>query len=226
MSLASRPPQESLVAGLVARGALWRGISGAGLPATPTGIAALDTRLPGGGWPAGALSELLIPAHGIGELGLALPLLARLTQNREQAAFVAPPHIPYAPALAQAGVLASRLLVIDAKTDDEALWAAEQLLRTPAFGAVLGWLPRINEVAQRRLQLAAESSGKVGLIVRPLRAAAQSSLSALRLKLVREHGALQVEILKARGGRAGARFRLDETPPPMSALPPRREAAA
>jgi hypothetical protein len=226
MSFASRPPQESLVAGLVARGALWRGTSGAGLPAQATGITALDTRLPGGGWPAGALSELLIQAHGIGELGLALPLLARLTKARQQVTFVAPPHIPYAPALAQAGVLANRVLVIEPKTDDEALWAAEQLLRTPAFGAVLGWLPRLNEAAQRRLQLAAESSGSVGLIIRPLRAATQSSLSALRLKLVREHGQLQIEILKARGGRAGARFAFDEIPAAAPALPAWREAAA
>src|SRR5690242_13595836 len=125
-------PASSMLDRLAASGAVWRGTSGAGLKTEASGIVALDTRLPGGGWPAGALSELLIPAHGIGELSLVLPTLARLTQAGRHAAFVAPPHLPYPPALAQAGVVLERSLVVEPKTADETLWAIEQLLRTSA----------------------------------------------------------------------------------------------
>ena len=50
----------------------------------PTGHAGLDAALPIGGWPEGALSEILIPADGVGELRLLWPALARLTQAGER----------------------------------------------------------------------------------------------------------------------------------------------
>jgi cell division inhibitor SulA len=204
--------RSALLERLTASGAIWRGTSGAGLRAEPSGIAALDTRLPGGGWPAGALSELLIPAHGIGELSLALPLLARLTQAGRHAAFVAPPHIPYAPALARAGVALERTLVVEPKTADETIWATEQLLRTAAYGAVLAWTGALREADQRRLQLAAETGNGLALLYRPIRAAVAASVAALRLRLSRDEDRLAIEILKVRGGRPGARFYTDETP--------------
>ena len=65
-----------------------------------SGFAALDAVLPGSGWPAGCLTELLCREAGIGELRLLVPLLQRLTQQRRFVILLAPPHIPYAPALA------------------------------------------------------------------------------------------------------------------------------
>ena len=74
---------------------VWRGHSLAGaVPGVPTGFAALDAWLPGGGWPAGALTELLVSAKGIGELGLLLPALARLTCAGKRVVWLAPPHLP------------------------------------------------------------------------------------------------------------------------------------
>src|SRR5690606_26270509 len=70
----------------------------------PTGHAALDALLPQGGWPRRALTELLLPADGIGELSLLLPTLARCTRAGERVAVIAPPYLPYAPAWQVAGV--------------------------------------------------------------------------------------------------------------------------
>jgi hypothetical protein len=204
-------PNPALLDQLAASGAVWRGTSGSGLRVEASGIAALDARLPGGGWPAGALSELLIPAHGIGEVSLALPAVARLTQAGRHAAFVAPPHIPYAPALAQAGVVLERTLIVEPKTADETVWTIEQLLRTSAYGAVLAWAAGLGDADQRRLQLAAETGNALAFLYRPQRAAASSSVAALRLKLARENRRLDIEILKARGGRPGARFYTEES---------------
>src|SRR5260221_7110499 len=96
-------------AALLDRPGIWRGdsLSRAGTPAIPCGFPGLDAELPGGGWPAGALTEIL-PAHeGIGELRLLGPALAGLSQLGLRLAWIAPPHLPYAPALAAAGIAIS-----------------------------------------------------------------------------------------------------------------------
>ncbi len=209
---------------LQARGAIWRGTSGAQQRAEATGIAALDARLPGGGWPSGALSELLVAAQGIGELSLALPLAARMTQAGRLVAFVAPPQLPYGPALAQAGLVLTRTLIVEPRNKDEAVWAAEQLLRSPACGAVLVWAATLREADSRRLQLAAESADTVALVYRPAAAARATSVAALRLALISREKRLEIEVLKARGGRPGARFFIDELP--AAAAAPSRSGAA
>ncbi|MDP3082599.1 MAG: hypothetical protein Q8N44_02745, partial [Rubrivivax sp.] len=58
--------------------ALWRAHQVGRQPTAtrPTGFAALDAELPGGGWPAGMLSELLLPHPGVGEIRLLAPALA------------------------------------------------------------------------------------------------------------------------------------------------------
>src|SRR3546814_9128697 len=82
-----------------------------------------------------------------------MPLLARLTHAKRPLALIAPPHLPYAPALRQHGVALSKLTVVDTANDHDALWASEELLRARA-GAVLLWHETIDTIAQRRLQLA------------------------------------------------------------------------
>ena len=127
---------------LLAARTLWHAGRGAALPADgePTGHAALDALLPQGGWPRRALTELLLPADGVGELSPLLPTLARLTGEGGIVALVAPPYIPYAPAWQAAGVDLALLEVVEADPR-QALWAQEQCLRSGACGAVLGWPP-------------------------------------------------------------------------------------
>src|SRR3974390_3376207 len=66
-----------------------------------SGFDELDRRLPRGGWPLGALIELLSITEGIGELSLFLPALCRLAHDGRYIAWIAPPYIPSAPALTQ-----------------------------------------------------------------------------------------------------------------------------
>lgn len=200
-------PSRILPEHLLQRRDLWVGTRPAAIAAEPTGHAALDRLLPGNGWPRGALSELIVPRPGVGELGLIVPLLARMTQAGRRVALVAPPHIPYAPALRAAGVDLAQCWVVDANQAADIIWALEQLLRCPAVGAVAGWLAMADERVQRRLQLAAEhngdAGGAVGLLLRPLAARQQPSVAALRLALQADAHGTQVEILKSRGGRVG-----------------------
>ena len=72
----------------------------------------LDAELPGGGWPATALIEILPQHEGIGELRILGHTLARLSNEGRSLAWIAPPHLPYAPALQAAGIDLARLLFL------------------------------------------------------------------------------------------------------------------
>ncbi|BBL71780.1 translesion DNA synthesis-associated protein ImuA [Methylogaea oryzae] len=190
---------------------LWRGNACAetAQPSVPSGYAVLDEQLPGGGWPTGALTEILLEHPGVGELRLLLPALARLSSEDRWLAWVAPPYIPYPPALAAAGLKMERLLWLRPDNHTDALWALEQALRSGACSAVLGWPATLDGKALRRLQLAAEEGRAVSLLFRPLRTAANASTAALRLALEPADGRLKIRILKRRGGNVSAPLLLD-----------------
>lgn len=183
--------------------ALWRG-GDAGAPETvPTGFRALDTRLPGGGWPLSTLIELLVPAAGVGEIRLLLPALRRLTAADTEprwVAWLAPPHLPYAPAIADAGLDPARMLVVRPRAGADRLWAMEQALRSGACAAVLGWAGEARDPMLRRLKLAAEEGGTPAFLLRPSAHRDEASPAALRLALTARDYGLDVEILKSRGG--------------------------
>lgn len=181
---------------------VWRGNARAQAAgdALPTGFAALDEVLPGGGWPRGALTELLIQRQGIGELRLLTPALARLSEADGWLAWVAPPYVPYAAALAAAGIDLKRVLVAKPASADDAWWTAEQALRSGACSALLAWLRAADERRMRRLQLAAETGHTWGVLFRHARAAEERSPAALRLLLEPVEAGLAVHVLKRRGG--------------------------
>jgi len=191
------------LADILQRQAVWRGGTVPAASAAPTGYPGLDAELPGGGWPAGGLVEALCHAEGIGELQIALPALAALTAAGHRVAWLAPPYLPYAPALRAAGVCLARLTVIRAPGRRDALWAAEQALRARSFHALLLWLPRASYPELRRLAVAAQPGPGFVLAFRPLETACESSPAVLRVALEaaapEAAGQLAVHILKRRG---------------------------
>ncbi len=181
-------------------GRVWKGRPAA--PAAsihPTGHAALDAVLPSGGWPASALSEILMAKDGVGELQLVLPTLARLSAAGERIVLVAPPYTPYPHAWQNAGVDLRLLSVVQAQERD-ALWAVEQCLRSGSCGAVLCWPRKADDRALRRLQVAAETGQTLAFAWRSLSEAINPSPAALRLAV--EARPAQVRVLKCRGGLA------------------------
>src|SRR3712207_5868020 len=77
-----------------------------------SGFPSLDRELPGGGWPTGALPEILLDRKGSGGVALLAPALAQVAGNGRWQAWIAPPHLPYGPALMQMGIDPARLIVI------------------------------------------------------------------------------------------------------------------
>jgi protein ImuA len=183
---------------------LWRGRELAQAQSRSTGFADLDALLPGAGWPLGALIEIAPACDGLGELSLTLPALKSWGQEGRNVALVQPPYIPYAPALARYGLVLESLLWIAADRDDDARWAAEQLLREGA-AAVLLWSPVQEDRALRRLQLAAEAGKACAFLYRSPSMLSHASPAAVRLALfpASEGEGVQADLVKVRGGRAG-----------------------
>jgi cell division inhibitor SulA/protein ImuA len=171
-----------------------------------TGRDALDARLPGGGWPTASLIEVLLDESGLGEVQLFLPALAqsqRVEGETPWLVWIAPPHEPFAPALSQHGIDLDRLLVVRPVSATEALWAAEQALGSGVCAAVLLWLKGSDDRWLRRLKLAAQAGGALGILFRPERHRFESSPAALRLLLTRGHEHPRLDIIKVQGGRPG-----------------------
>lgn len=191
---------------------VWRGRRAAwgNVDTIATGFTDLDAQLPGGGWPRGALTEVLLPQSGIGELRLLLPALARVQQEKKWIALIAPPHVPYAPAWQSAGIDLSRLLWVHTRSAADLLWALEQALRAGTCGAVIGWptsTPRFEQL--RRLQLAAETGRSWGILFRPEAEAAQTSPAAVRVRLeAHDNHHLAAHLLKRRGASGGESVQL------------------
>ena len=181
---AASSASSATVAALLSHPAIWRGDTCAPEPsALPSGFAALDAVLPGRGWPQGALTEILLEREGIGEIRLTLPALARVQAQGRDVVWIAPPHKPYAPALAVAGLDLARFYVVHCHESKDALWAFDQALRAPECGAVFAWLPTHDERALRRLQVAAREGRTWGVLWRRPGQRGSATAAPLRLAL-------------------------------------------
>ena len=122
-------PMSDVLEHLIDHGKVWRGgeMNSTRARVIPTGHAVLNQFLPGGGWPRAALTEILLDGPGSGELQLVLPALIQLCAEgspdvNRWIGWVAPPYVPYAPALSQAGIKLSRLLLVHARKGLDELW--------------------------------------------------------------------------------------------------------
>jgi len=209
------------------RGATW-----------PSGFAELDAVLPGGGWPACVLTELLLPHPGIGEMRLLAPALAAVQQQQRCVLLFDPPALPFGWAFAACGLDVQQLFVVRSREAlrgrasgllpaADVLWALEQSLKSGHVGAVLAWLPlRLPADALRRLQLAAQGHDGPAFLLRDEPARSRPSAAPLRLWL-RAAGpdALRVQLLKRRGPPLAQPLQLALAPVLAGPAPARSQAA-
>jgi protein ImuA len=172
-------------------------------PAWASGFAALDRELPGGGWPRRALTELLLPHAGIGEIRLLSAGLVALQRAGRLVMLFDPPAALSPWALGALGIDVTQLLVVDTRSRVglDGLWAFEQALRSGQVGATLAWLPaRLPPERLRRLQLAAQHHDGPAFVLRERAAAERPTPAPLRLALQpRRADRLEVRVLKRRG---------------------------
>lgn len=210
---------------------LWRAdtLVHTSLPTCPSGHARLDAELPGGGWPLAGLSEILT-VPGSGEMQLLAPALARPRSAADTAlgtppvaiVWIAPPCLPYAPALVGLGLPLKHLCWIQPATEADGAWAAEQALRAGRCAWVLWWPKAATPEMLRRLHLAAQEGHTPLLALRPLAARGQSSPAPLRLACQALPGrGLAVDVFKRRGPALDTPVRLDLPHPVPGAQPGR-----
>jgi protein ImuA len=172
------------------------------VPALPLGVPGIDRLLPGGGLPLACVHEVRGEA-GPG-LGFVLALLRRLSGP---VLWCLPAPELYGPGLAGFGLDPGRLLLARARGRTELLWAAEEGLRSKALAAVVAETGEAGGKAQRRLQLAAESGGVTGFLLRegegrPLAFAVTSwRISAVPGDLAPRW---RVDLARCRGGAEGS----------------------
>jgi len=154
------------------------------------------------------LTEILTAVEGGGELQLMLPALASLSAAGRRIVWLAPPHLPFAPALAAAGIELRNVAVVRTPRRREVLWVAEQMLRARACHALLLWCRDVRYAELRRLAVAADASHALVALFRPQQTAQAPSPAALRLELRPTADGLELRILKCRGPRSEGPLRL------------------
>jgi protein ImuA len=137
------------------------------------GIPLIDRAL-GGGFSRGALHEIAATREPeiSAATGFALALAAR--SNSRSVLWIAEDlslaenGLPYGPGLEESGNAPEHLVTVAAAHRLDVLWAMEEALRCRAVGVVIGELRArsIDQVATRRLSLAAAAGNTLGLILR------------------------------------------------------------
>lgn len=174
--------------------------------AISSGCPALDAILPARGLRPGTLSEWLAVGPGAGAATLALG--AAREACRQGGALVVLDRAGefYPPAAVARGIALSQLLLVRARSPADDLWALDQALRCPGVAAALAWTARLDPKTFRRLQLAAEAGGGLGLLLRPEGVRPEPSWADVRLLVAplptaaADGRRLRITVLRCRGG--------------------------
>lgn len=186
------------------KGRIWRGdaVGSSNDPVISSGFQGLDKELPGGGWPTRNLTELLLPAEGLGEIRLLSQTLTQITQSERNILLIAPPYVPYMHAWEHLGIDSRRIVIVRVYKPAERLWAFEQGIRSAAFGTIIGWLPEASQRTTRKLQILSRVAASLVFLFRPTRAQFEPSAAPLRILLSPVRGyshTLSLYLLKRRG---------------------------
>ena len=188
-----------------------------------SGCPALDRLLADGGFCRGTLVEWLAAGAGSGAATLALTIAARACRAGGALVVIDRPRMFYPPAAAGFGIDWKWFVVVRPRNERDEAWALDQVLRSPGVGSVLAWPRKLTERRFRQLQLAAETGGTLGLLVRPEQARDEPSWAEVRL-LVQGLGArgqgsgkrgaatrrrMLVEVVRSRSGSEGGKVEVE-----------------
>jgi protein ImuA len=159
--------REHVISDLRERIASLQGSSARKVGCLPFGVPEIDSVLPGGGLAHGALHEFAGGGGGTVD-GAAAALFAAGVAARTKGKIVwclTRPDL-FFPAIAQAGLDPNRVIFVESDREEDVLASMEEALAYGGLGAVVAELVRLPMKASRRLQLAAEKKGTMGLVVR------------------------------------------------------------
>ncbi len=176
----------------------------------PSGCEGLDRLLPDRGFRCGTLVEWLVCGEGSGGQTLALIVARHACRQGGTLVVLDETREFYPPAAVRLGIALDKLLLIQAASTADNLWALDQALRCPGVAAALAWPKKLDGRTFRRLQLAAEQGGGLGLLVRPESVRHEPSWAGVRLLLQplpmaapSSRRRLRIELLHGCGGADG-----------------------
>ncbi len=176
---------------------LWQGSeTKTELSSDTTGIKELDEKL-SGGFPSHGIVEIQ-SLSGIGELRLLYPYLKQ--NNERLTVFVNPPGILHAESLKHMDLNLNNVLVVTPNNHKEALWAAEQCLKSGACDQVLLWLDNLEVHQIRRLTVASETGNCLQFLFRSIQESVFSLPVSLSLSLQPSPDGLKISVPKRKGG--------------------------
>lgn len=170
-----------------------------------SGVDALDRVLPSRGFRRGTLIEWLAPGEGDAAGMLVLAAARAACADGGALVVVDPRGEFYPPAVVGWVVESARLIVVRPGDARDAAWAMDQVLRSPAVAALVTWPERLDPRTFRRMQLAAEQGGVLGLFVRPEAARREASWADVRMAVEplalrsRSRRRLKIHLLRGRG---------------------------
>jgi len=86
------------------------------------------------------------------------------------------PHLTlYPPALAAMGIDLGRVLMVRPGNEADHVWAVAECLRCRGGGATVAGVGTLSRIGARKLQLAAEAGGGVGVLMRPAEMAGENA---------------------------------------------------
>jgi protein ImuA len=147
-----------------------------------TGLPAVDGLLPGGGLARAAVHEVLHEAGSAMPLFFAMVLARAASGNAEGSTLASasaeggashrpvvwcdPEGFIYSPALAAAGIYLDQVYFLRPKNPRDLIWAMSESLRCPGVGVAIAAPAKLSRIEARRLQLAAETGGTAGVLLR------------------------------------------------------------
>jgi protein ImuA len=155
----------------------------------PTGLRWLDRIAPGGGLEGGAIHELLaMPHHGAAfTFAFTLSRLCHFRlrqapfgselQGRRQSSrgnargaiiYCDDERNFYPPAIAHSGISLDHLYLLRPEKREDRIWAITECLRCLGVAATIAKVETLSRIEARRLQLAAERGGGMGLLLRSM----------------------------------------------------------
>lgn len=185
---------------------LWRAsqLAPGGLRRLPSGYSSLDEAL-GGGWPLGALIELLPEHAGIGEVHLLCPALAGLADRRRPTLLLNPPYAPSMQCWAAWGLRPDDVVWVRTSSPRDATWAATQILHYQSCAALLCWAHATAYADLLQWHRLARRGSTLVVLYRPHDTAHQDSPAELRVALRAIPGGLRASFLKYPGPIPSAR---------------------
>lgn len=162
-----------------------------------SGFPELDTLL-GGGFPPHGVVEME-SVGSIGELRLLAPYL-KSSMSSGVTAFIQPPALMNALFLHSIGLDINQVWIVTPEQQRDALWAAEQCLKSGACSNVLLWQDELEIHQVKRLQVASEQGACPLFMLKPNMTNRLSLPVSLSLKLQGSEQGVRVEVLKRKGG--------------------------